>query len=251
MLIQILIENEGCAPYLAEHGLSLCLCHNGKRFLLDAGTSGNFLQNAQLLGCPVEELDTAVLSHGHFDHADGFPALFERNGKIKVYARPAVMQPQYGHNGRYIGLCDSLLHEYADRFDLSDQMREIAPGLWLVPDTIDHEQSLVAETEDGLVVMNCCCHAGGDHIVADILQRFPGKKVRALVGGLHLMGPGGVSTLGKHPDEVRALAHRLTVELGVEGVYTGHCTGSPAFALLCEAAPGKIHTIHSGDTLEF
>ena len=251
MRITILIENEGSAPYLAEHGLSMFLWHNGNRFLLDAGTSGDFMQNARLLNCPLEELDTAVLSHGHYDHADGFPALFDCNDKIKVYARPAVLQPQYAADGRYIGLCDPLLNEYTDRFDLSDDMREIAPGLWLVPDAVEHEQSLVAETEDGLVVMNCCCHAGGDNIVADILTRFPGKKVRALVGGLHLMGPGGVTTLGMEPDAVRALAHRLTDELGVEGIYTGHCTGGPGFALLSEAAPGKVHTIHSGDVLEF
>ena len=251
MLIQILIENEGTSPYIGEHGLAMYIRHNGNEILLDAGKSGDFLQNCALLDCPVETVDTAVLSHGHYDHADGFPALFRCNDKVKVYARPTVMDPQYAADGRYIGLCDPLLSEYADRFILSDECREIAPGLWLVPDDVDHEQSLVAETEDGLVVMNCCCHAGPDKIVADILARFPGKKVRALVGGLHLMGPGGVTTLGPKPDAVRALACRLTEELGVDGVYTGHCTGGPAFALLQEAAPGKIHAIHPGDTLEF
>ena len=101
------------------------------------------------------------------------------------------------------------------------------------------------------MVMNSCCHAGPDKIIADILARFPGKKVRALVGGLHLMGPGGVTTLGPEADFVHALARRLTEELGVEAVYTGHCTGAPAFALLTEGAPGKILPIHPGDTLEF
>lgn len=251
MQIKILIENEGSAPFLGEHGLAMFIRHNGTEVLLDAGMSGNFLQNAALLDCPVESVDTAVLSHGHYDHADGFPALFRINDTIKVYARPAVLAPQYAADGRYIGLCDTLLTEYADRFILSDQCRAIADGLWLVPDEVDHEQSLVAETEGGLVVMNCCCHAGPDKIVADILERFPGRKVRALVGGLHLMGPGGVTTLGPEPERVRALARRLTEELGVERVYTGHCTGGPAFALLSEAAPGKICSIHPGDVLEF
>lgn len=251
MQVNILIENEGTFPFIGEHGLSMYIRHNGTEILLDAGMSGNFLQNAVLLDCPVETVDAAVLSHGHFDHADGFPALFRRNENVKVYARPAVMEPQYAADGRYIGLCDTLLNEYTDRFVLSDQCRAIAPGLWLVPDDVEHEQSLVAEAEDGLVVMNCCCHAGPDKIIADILERFPGKKVRALVGGLHLMGPGGVTTLGPEPDAVRALARRLTEELGVGGVYTGHCTGNPAFALLQEAAPGKILSIHPGDVLEF
>ena len=251
MQVKILIENEGFSPYIGEHGLAMFIRHNDTEVLLDAGMSGDFLHNAARMDCPVESVEIAVLSHGHYDHADGFPALFERNPFVKVYARPAVMDPQYAADGRYIGLCDALLNQYPDRFELSDQCRMIAPGLWLVPDSVNHEQSLVAETKHGLVVMNCCCHAGADHIIADILSRFPGKKVCALVGGLHLMGPGGVSTLGPTPDAVAALARRLTTELGIETVYTGHCTGAPAFALLQQAAPGRIRAIHPGDTLEF
>lgn len=251
MQIKILIENEGTSPYIGEHGLAMYIRHNGAEVLLDAGMSGDFLHNAALLNCPVESVEIAALSHGHFDHADGFPALFERNKTVRVFARPAVMEPQYSADGRYIGLCESLLNEYTDRFDLSNDFRMIAPGLWLVPDGVDHEQSLVAETEHGLVVMNCCCHAGPDKIISDILARFPGQTVYALVGGLHLMGPGGVTTLGPEPDAIAALARCLTEELGVETIYTGHCTGGPAFALLQQAAPGRIRAIHPGDTLEF
>lgn len=251
MQIKILIENQGTAPFVGEHGLALYLRHGDSEVLLDAGMSGDFLQNAARLDCPVESVTTAVLSHGHFDHADGFPALFERNPKVKVYARTAVMEPQYGHNGRYIGLCDSLLNRYADRFILSDDFRAIAPGLWLVPDAVDHEQSLVAETVSGLIVMNSCCHAGADNIVADVLSRFPGKKVFALIGGLHLMGPGGTSTLGMTPDTIRAMARHLTEELGVQRIYTGHCTGLPGYALLEETIPEYVYPLHTGDILEF
>lgn len=251
MQIKILIENEGTVPFIGEHGLAMFIRHGDTEVLLDAGMSGDFLQNSALLDCPVDKVELAVLSHGHYDHADGFPALLQRNKSLRIFARTAVMEPQYAADGRYIGLCQALQTEYAHHFILSDEMRSIAPGLWLVPDAVDHEQSLVAETGQGLVVMNCCCHAGPDRIIADILTRFPGKKVCALVGGLHLMGPGGVSTLGPEPDVVCALARRLTDELGLDGVYTGHCTGGPAFALLQQAAPGKIHPIHPGDVLEF
>ena len=108
MQVKILIENTAAAPFVGEHGLSLYIRHNNTEILLDAGMSGEFLKNAALMDCPVETVDNAVLSHGHFDHADGFPALFECNGKVKVYARSAVMNTQHGADGRYIGLCDSL-----------------------------------------------------------------------------------------------------------------------------------------------
>lgn len=251
MQITVLIENESRTGSLcAEHGLSLYLRYGEYNVLLDAGQTGDFARNTSVLNCPLSALHAAVLSHGHYDHADGFPALFTENKTVKVYARPAVMVPQYDGE-RYIGLAPVLQTEYTGRFDLSDEQREILPGLWLVPDAVEHEQSLVAETGKGLVVMNSCCHAGADHIVADILDRFPGKKVYALIGGLHLMGPGGVATMGKTPDEVRTLARRLTQELGVEKLFTGHCTGAPAFALLQETVPGNVLPIHTGDILEF
>lgn len=251
MQVTVLIENEGRGSLHAEHGLSLYIRHGSAALLLDAGTSGVFTQNAAALNCPLEGLHTAALSHGHFDHSDGFPALFRRNGQVKVYARPAVMEEQYAADGRYIGLTDCLKSEYAHRFVLSDELRQIAPGVWLVPDPLDHEQSLVAETAAGLVVMNSCCHAGADRIVADILARFPGRTVHALIGGLHLMGPGGTATLGMEPEAIAALARRLTEELGVEKIFTGHCTGTPGYALLEQAAPGKVFPLHTGDVLDF
>ncbi len=251
--ITVLIENESeCNTLHAEHGLALYLRYNDYNILLDAGQSGIFAENAAALGCPLNDLDAVVLSHGHLDHADGFPALFQVNDTIKVHARTTVFLPRYNEtNGRYSGVCDIVRDNYAHRFDLSDEAREILPGVWLVPDDVDHEQSLVVETQQGLVVMNSCCHAGGDDIVADILKRFPGKKVCALIGGLHLMGPDGVTTLGKTPEQVRALALRLTGELGVDKIYTGHCTGAPAMELLHETVPGRICHIHTGHILEF
>lgn len=249
--ITVLIENESSRDELCcEHGLSLYLRYGEYNILLDAGQTGIFTRNTTALNCPLNNLHAAVLSHGHYDHADGFLPLFDENKALKVYARPAVLEPQY-NGSRYIGLKSDLIERCADRFDLSDEQREILPGVWLVPDAVEHEQSLVVETSKGLVVMNSCCHAGGDNIVADILQRFPGQKVHALIGGLHLMGPQGITTLGKQPEEVRALAHRLMDELGVNYVYTGHCTGAPACKLLQEVSRETFCTIHTGDTLDF
>lgn len=251
MKLTVLIENSAPDHLHAEHGLSLYLQCEGGNILLDAGTSGIFTENAAVLNCPLNGVHIAVLSHGHYDHSDGFPALLQEHETMKIYARPAVMQPQYAADGRYIGLSDGLKDKYAHRFDLSDEQRELLPGVWLVPDALDHEQSLVVDTDLGLVVMNSCCHAGADNIVAGVMERFPGRHVHALIGGLHLMGPGGTSTLGMSPEEVRTMAHNLVGNLGVDKIYTGHCTGQPGYNLLEEAIPGHVFPLNTGAVLEF
>ena len=159
-------------------------------------------------------MEAAALSHGHYDHGDGFTAFFRVNRTAQIHARPAVQAEELLY-GTQSGLNPRLFSRRAHRFDLADGPRELAEGLHLIPDAVPHEQSLAAETAEGLVVLNSCCHAGVDHILADLRARFPGQPIRAVLGGFHLMGKGGTATLGPAPEEVRALARRLRDELDV------------------------------------
>ena len=75
MRITTLMENtaahERC---VGEFGLSFLIEVNGRCVLFDAGQSASTVRNAEALGIDLAQVDTAVLSHGHYDHADGFPA---------------------------------------------------------------------------------------------------------------------------------------------------------------------------------
>ena len=250
MKITVLMENSAPEGLIAEHGLSFYMEYRGGRYLLDAGECGAVLYNADKLGVDLSKVERAALSHGHYDHADGFNAFFAVNHTASVCARPRIVEPEIWEE-EYIGVNPGMLFRYKDRFDLAEGPRELAPGLHLIPDAVDHEQSLVAETDKGLVVMNSCCHAGAGYIVKDILARFPGQQVYAIVGGFHLMGHGGTATLGVAPGIVRNLAHWLTDELGVEQIYTGHCTGEPAFALLREELGDRLTYLRTGLILDF
>lgn len=254
MRVTVLIENTSPETLCHEHGLSLHLCYQGHSVLLDGGATGRFARNAMALGVDLAGVEMAVLSHGHDDHADGLAAFFPLNPRAVVYARPAITQPYYlpdGQGGRkFIGVDPALLARYRERFSLSDGPRQLLPGLHLIPDPVAHEQSLVAETEGGLVIFNSCCHAGADAVVQSVLGCLPGRPVRALLGGFHLMGSTGTRSLGPAPGAVTALARRLGEELGVEEIYTGHCTGQPAFALLAQALPGRVHPLTSGQVIE-
>ncbi|MEG0765134.1 MAG: MBL fold metallo-hydrolase [Pseudoflavonifractor sp.] len=252
MKITVLIENTAPDCLIHEHGLSLHIAYRGGSYLLDGGASGRFAENAARLGVDLARVDAAVLSHGHFDHADGLCSFFAANQTAKVYARPAVTAPDYfsaGPTQKFIGVNPALFADYLPRFDFADGPREIAPGVHLVPDSVGHEQSLVLETSKGLVLLNSCCHAGAGFIVKDLLERFPGQKVCALLGGFHLMGAMGTKTLGVAPGIVQNLAHWLVDELGVAQIYTGHCTGAPAFDLLKAELGDKLAPLHTGDQI--
>jgi len=248
MKVVILTENTAPAGLEAEHGLSVYMEHRGRRLLLDAGRTGRFARNAQALGVDLSKVDTAALSHGHYDHGNGLEVFFQLCPAVPVHARPAVFEPHF-HGERDIGLKAELAQRWRERFILDDGPLDLEDGIWLIPDGVDHEQSLVIEGEAGLAVFNSCSHAGAGHIAKDILAHFPGKKICAYVGGLHLMGAAGTGSLGVAPGIVKNLAGWLLDELGVGVLYTGHCTGDPAFDLLKEAGGERVRRIRTGDIL--
>ena len=96
--ITILSENTAVRPDLAaEDGLSVFIETDRHKILMDAGWNGVFLSNAEKLGVPVEEADTAVLSHDHYDHGQSFPLFFERMAgrRYLFYLSSDVLWPGY------------------------------------------------------------------------------------------------------------------------------------------------------------
>lgn len=112
----------------------------------------------------------------------------------------------------------------------------------LAPDDYAHEQSLVFDTENGLVIFNSCSHGGADNIIKEVGATFPNKKLLALIGGFHLFE--------RTDDEVRALAQRIRAT-GIISVYTGHCTGTRALEILADELGDLVHPFHTGLVMEF
>ena len=54
--LTVLIENSAPEHLIAEHGLSLHLQYEGHAYLLDAGTSGIFVRNADALGIDLGQV---------------------------------------------------------------------------------------------------------------------------------------------------------------------------------------------------
>jgi len=142
MKITVLMENSAQEGLVPEHGLSFYMEYRGGRYLLDAGECGAVVYNAARLGVDLSKVDKAALSHGHYDHADGFNAFFAVNDSAPVYARPRITDPEIWAEKEYIGVNMGMFCRHEKRFDLAEGPRDLAEGLHLIPDRVKHEQSL-------------------------------------------------------------------------------------------------------------
>jgi ribonuclease BN (tRNA processing enzyme) len=117
--IIILSDNRTDNPLLeTEHGLSVYLEYNGRKYLLDTGASDLFMRNAEKLGVDLGEVDYCLISHGHNDHIGGLPAFLEMNHRAKVILSSEIPGAEYASVRRYLhsitGVVDFQKHR--DRF---------------------------------------------------------------------------------------------------------------------------------------
>lgn len=274
MKVSVIIENTSENEILiAEHGLSLYIEYEGKQYLLDAGATGIFLQNANNMGIDLNNVDYCILSHGHYDHAGGYGAFFE-NYKKCVYAMRSAVNEYYsgsGGNIHEIGIPKDILKEYGDKFILINHKITLTENVYLLPhntsglekigekaklykivdgqlkpDDFLHELSLIFDTDKGLIVFNSCSHAGIENIINEISIEFPKKMVYAFIGGLHMKGKCGDQVICTFAEEeMKEIADYLN-DVGLEKLYTGHCTGEPAIKLLKKYLGDKVEVMSTG-----
>lgn len=269
MRATVLMDNTPDRGLPGEWGLSVYIQMDGANILLDTGASDLFLRNAQALGLSVRDVDYAVLSHAHNDHAGGMEAFFRANDRARFYLRQGCERGCYSKLlcfHRYIGIPRHVLERFPERTVLVRDSFALCAGAYLIghttagleqigrrnrmyvregrrwqPDSFAHEQSLVLETEGGLAVFNSCSHGGVDNILRETEEAFPGRPVRAMIGGFHLFD--------RSEAEVRALAKRLR-SMGTVTLYTGHCTGRRAYRWLREELGDAVQPLTVGTVIK-
>jgi 7,8-dihydropterin-6-yl-methyl-4-(beta-D-ribofuranosyl)aminobenzene 5'-phosphate synthase len=278
MIITTLVENTlagTTTPMKPEHGISLLIEYNGKRILFDTGASGLFLQNAKKMNIDLSQVDYLIISHAHFDHAGGLKEFLEINTTAPVIISSLAHQAFYAKIfffHKYIGINRSLLQEYPDRFNFLSSTQELLPGITVIFNTVneehkpsgnnvllvkengsykkdpfDHELILVIDDRDGSVVFTGCSHNGILNMLASVFRHFPGKKIKAVIGGFHLMNP-LTKKLSEHEKTVASIGAKLK-SLPLGKIYTGHCTGSEAFRILKDELGDGLEEFKTGSVL--
>ena len=92
MIIKVLVENTAISEeYGKIHGLCLYIETEKHKILFDLGPDKLFLENAEKMGVKIEEIDTVVISHGHYDHGGALGLFLRHNHRAFYQSAGAVV----------------------------------------------------------------------------------------------------------------------------------------------------------------
>jgi 7,8-dihydropterin-6-yl-methyl-4-(beta-D-ribofuranosyl)aminobenzene 5'-phosphate synthase len=272
--ITVLIENSVHRPGLvAEHGLSFHVQCGERSLLFDAGQTGLAVINAETLRLPLDRLEAIVLSHGHYDHTGGVPAVLDAAPNARVYLHLAAFEKKFSQNAngpaRPIGRSDCVkqsIRKCAGGFIETSGRAEIIEGVFATgeipranayedtggaffldaectrPDPLKDDQALVIDLGRSVILLLGCAHAGVVNTL-DYIQQLGGKKpVSAVIGGLHL---GSASE-----ERIQQTITRLR-DAQLDILAPVHCTGLPATAKMWRAFPEMFRSAGVGEVFEF
>lgn len=249
--ITILCENlVGRPGGYGEHGFSALIETDRGNYLFDTGTGHAIVPNSFHLGKDLKSIQKIFLSHGHHDHTGGLPEVLKMKGKVDVQAHPHVFLDRFKvskDNGeekkKFIGIPyrRGYLESLGATFILNTVFTEVEKGIFLtgeVPrktsfekpdpklfseiegktgqDIFADDQSLILDTDRGLVVVFGCAHSGMINILNHVMDKIKKEKFYAILGGTHL----DFLTSEQLEESVDSLKKMHVGKIGVS-----HCTG--------------------------
>ncbi len=255
-MITCLVDNAArrSSRLWAEHGLAFWIETEAGAALLDTGQSGEvLLHNLNVLELDAATLRALALSHAHYDHTGGLPALVQKiTPGLPLYANADLLRERFSQSTgkrRSIGLCvDHAWLEEHLTLHLEDAPQEILPGVWTtgaiterphpggyvprqevragkgyVPDPYRDDLSVVVQGVEGLIVLCGCCHAGLLNTLEHVRRHWQ-QPIIAVAGGTHLVSA-DAGTL-------ESIACTLAEWGTLRRLYLNHCSGEEAYYIL-------------------
>jgi 7,8-dihydropterin-6-yl-methyl-4-(beta-D-ribofuranosyl)aminobenzene 5'-phosphate synthase len=261
--ITVLVTNLAGDPYAGdgEWGYSALVEADGRKILYDTGLSADMvLRNAKALKIDLSDVEEVVLSHNHYDHVGGLMTLRRELSKInpramsRVHVGAGIFEPRLTESGEDQNGLRLIKAEYLATggvFVVHDRPTELFPGMWLtgpvprpnpeknwtpglslaaaqgrVEDNVPEDSALVFDTDQGMVILTGCAHAGIVNITEYARSIVGGRPIVAVIGGLHLFAAS---------DQVLAWTGAKLKAYGMQSLLAGHCTGIEATYRLRES----------------
>lgn len=264
LLSENTVEKRGL---IAEHGLSFWLKYGEREYLFDTGQGEVLCHNAERLDIDLAQISAVILSHGHDDHTGGLEKLLEINHAIEVFAHKDLFLPKYKRSEEELEFIGTDIKEdQINNFSDVDDKIILDEGVYLtgmvdadretyindkyiikkdgqnMVDSFDDDISLYIETDRGIVILLGCSHKGVVNIIEDIREKTGGKRIRAILGGMHL----------KHSssEEIEDIVNYLK-EINFDLLVPIHCTGVKAAMMMKDSFGARVKLASVGDRFQF
>jgi 7,8-dihydropterin-6-yl-methyl-4-(beta-D-ribofuranosyl)aminobenzene 5'-phosphate synthase len=249
--ITVLCENlVGRLVGSGEHGFSAFIETDEGNYLFDTGNGHSVVPNSLVLNKDLKSINKIFLSHGHYDHTGGLPEVLKLKGEVDVRAHPhvfldriAVLKENEKETKRFVGIPykKGYLESLGANFIFNKDFVEVEKGIFLtgeVPrktsfekpdprlfseidgkmtqDIFLDDQSLILDTEKGLVVILGCAHAGTINILDHVIDKTGKENFYAIMGGTHL----DFLTPEQLEESIKSLK-----KMEIEKIGVSHCTG--------------------------
>ena len=259
MKIKILVDNYVTnRDFLAEHGFSLLIEDEGKRYLFDSGQGMALLHNLKRIGIKLTDINKIILSHGHDDHTGGLRFFIEQGVFPELIAHPDIIYPKLKIQGQVkkdIGLkmtLDGFKSKFSkEPFQINDhilfsgevpkvnewELEETTyyreKGGKLMRDPFSDDISLYIKLNEGLLILTGCAHSGIINIIQYGMKITGVTKLYGIIGGMHLKN-------ASYKRVNRTV--ELIAKMDPKFVTVSHCTG---------LIPGSIFRNKMGDKIIF
>ena len=254
MKITVLCENTvGRRVGSGEHGFSAFIETNLGNYLFDTGNGHSVVANSLVFDKDLRSIQKIFLSHGHYDHTGGLPEVLKLKGEVDVHGHPhifldriSVLKEKNKETKRFVGIPykRNYLESLGAHFLFNSDFVEVESGMFLtgeVPrqtlfekpdpklfmeiggkisqDIFPDDQSLILESEKGLILILGCAHSGMINIIQHVIHHRKREDFYAILGGTHL----DFLT----PEQLEESIHSLKT-IGFERIGVSHCTGMRA-----------------------
>lgn len=256
---------------IAEHGWSVYIESDQGNFLFDTGQGRAIINNARYFNKDLSAIQGIMISHHHHDHTGGLLSVLEHAGKVNVYSHPDLFKNSYvldEGKERNIGIPfrREILESRGAQFKFNTSFREIIPDLMLsgeiprltefekgskkfllktreghIQDLIFDDQTLIMNTEKGLIIILGCSHSGIINIINHIIDKTGKSHIRTIIGGTHL-GPASEETKEK---TIQALK-----KFDIEKIGVSHCTGLETSMRLFQELGDRFFFCNVGTEIE-
>lgn len=179
MKITIIYDNDVYKGDLkSKHGFSCLVEIDNRRILFDTGGDGSILLgNMNRLDINPESIDDIFISHAHWDHIRGLPAILRKKPNINLYITPSCLN----RNTQIPPSYNKSLTDLENTTVITDK-KKIGRNIYSTGELNNEEQSLIIKTGKGLVVIVGCSHPGVKNILEAASEY---GSIYALIGGFH------------------------------------------------------------------